>query len=298
MADDRGRLRRSLKRAGSTAASRLWSGAARALRPALGARCGPIEPKERVLAISPHPDDEVIGCGGALLQHAELGDQTSVLTMTDGRDSKAAGVSQEETARLRRAEAENAARVLKLQDLIWTGMPERGWEPQEGAAHIDAALTRAQPEVIYAPSRIDGHPVHFKVAQALALALQTRPVPQVRIYQAQILLTPVLVNRAFDISSVWPALQTAFAQYSSQQGAISRMLRLKRYEGKLHGAKIAAEVFWEMSSAQYCALHEEPVELWGSDAFFGPKEGAFRDPLAYLQGLKVRRALRYRALRK
>lgn len=40
--------------------------------------------KERVLVIAPHPDDEIIGCGGTMAQHVEKGDRIFVIYVTSG----------------------------------------------------------------------------------------------------------------------------------------------------------------------------------------------------------------------
>ena len=38
----------------------------------------------RVLVISPHPDDDVIGCGGTLRRHVLDGDEVRVIYLTSG----------------------------------------------------------------------------------------------------------------------------------------------------------------------------------------------------------------------
>src|SRR5262245_2441565 len=40
---------------------------------------------QRVLVLAPHPDDEVIGCGGTLYKHTRAGHAVTVVYMTDGR---------------------------------------------------------------------------------------------------------------------------------------------------------------------------------------------------------------------
>ena len=41
--------------------------------------------KERVLVIAPHPDDEIIGCGGTMAQHVEKGDRIFVIYVTKAK---------------------------------------------------------------------------------------------------------------------------------------------------------------------------------------------------------------------
>lgn len=42
----------------------------------------------RVLVVAAHPDDEVIGCGGALLGHARCNDAIHIVTLTDGEGAR------------------------------------------------------------------------------------------------------------------------------------------------------------------------------------------------------------------
>ena len=37
-----------------------------------------------VLIFAPHPDDDVIGCGGAIIQHVRNGDDVTIAYMTSG----------------------------------------------------------------------------------------------------------------------------------------------------------------------------------------------------------------------
>ena len=37
---------------------------------------------KKILVISPHPDDETLGCGGTLLKHRSKGDQINCLLIT------------------------------------------------------------------------------------------------------------------------------------------------------------------------------------------------------------------------
>jgi hypothetical protein len=43
-------------------------------------------PPENVLILAPHPDDEIIGCGGAIIKHRNKGSKIFVIYLTDGRE--------------------------------------------------------------------------------------------------------------------------------------------------------------------------------------------------------------------
>ena len=54
---------------------------------------------ERLLVLAPHPDDEVIGCGGLLALHLRDGRQVRVVIATDGAEAGNAEVREQESQR-------------------------------------------------------------------------------------------------------------------------------------------------------------------------------------------------------
>ena len=43
---------------------------------------------DSVLIVAAHPDDEVLGCGGTIARHADMGDQVQVLIVAEGATSR------------------------------------------------------------------------------------------------------------------------------------------------------------------------------------------------------------------
>ena len=41
-----------------------------------------------VLVVAAHPDDEVLGCGGAIARHIQVGDKVYVLILAEGITSR------------------------------------------------------------------------------------------------------------------------------------------------------------------------------------------------------------------
>jgi LmbE family N-acetylglucosaminyl deacetylase len=216
-----------------------------------------------------------------------MGDAVVVAFVTDGRRSEVAGATHEARVAARKGEAEAAAEILGIDDLVWLGHEEWGWDFDRVTADLRAVIHDRKPTVIYAPCRIDGHPEHVRVARAAALAMDEWADIQVRGYQIHTPLTPLLVNRAFDVGSVHETAFRALEAYRTQLSTIARTRRLKRYSARMHGAESEAEVFWEMTASQYRRVHRDVDEQeWQSFAGLGPH--AFRDPAAYLVGLGVR----------
>ena len=61
-------------------------------------------PRERVLVLAPHADDEVLGCGGTIMLHAAQGDPVHVVIAFNGLR----GLEQRWPRDTRRKEAERA----------------------------------------------------------------------------------------------------------------------------------------------------------------------------------------------
>ena len=43
---------------------------------------------KKVLVIAAHPDDEVLGCGGTMAKHRDMGDEVSVIILAEGLTSR------------------------------------------------------------------------------------------------------------------------------------------------------------------------------------------------------------------
>ena len=73
----------------------------------------------KVLVIAAHPDDEVIGCGGAIAKHVESGDIVDLLILTQIY-SPEWNIGETET---RKNEALAAAKVLGINEVYFGELP-------------------------------------------------------------------------------------------------------------------------------------------------------------------------------
>jgi LmbE family N-acetylglucosaminyl deacetylase len=282
-------LCRALKKAAFAPAEPLWSLCFALVR--LGMRPQPerwaSSGGQRVLVVAPHPDDEAIGCAGTLLRHIQAGDEVRVAVVTDGRGSRALGLTSEEMAQRRRAEAETSVQTLGAR-LEWFGLPEGEWQLEQLEAQLHTLIQAWLPHCIYAPSRIDFHPEHFKVAQGLARVLdQIHSVSTIRVYPVQVPLTPILTNLVAETATVKKETLAVLNAYRTQQVNVPRALRQRRYAAHLYGLKGWAEEFWQMSPQQYVSLHADNVSL---SNFRSLRANPWTDPLAYLEGFSHRKA--------
>jgi N-acetylglucosamine malate deacetylase 1 len=247
---------------------------------------------QQVLVVAPHPDDEAIGCAGTVLLHAQSRDRVCIAIATDGGRSRAI-TDRNQMCRQRRREADEAARLMQVDRLEWIGLPEGEWNTPELQQALTALIEQIRPDIIYAPSRIDFHPEHLRVAHALALALGGSPSThdmRVRLYQIQVPLNPLLTNLVADVSGVKSASEAALRAYVSQAGSIHSAYRQRRYAAAWHGIAGQAEEFHELPVQHYVALHRQPPAQW-PQVFRGLRYFPLSDPLAYLAGTAERRRI-------
>jgi LmbE family N-acetylglucosaminyl deacetylase len=129
----------------------------------------------KVLAVGAHPDDIELGCAGALLSHAAMGDEVTMLVLTTGERGP-----QGLTSRIREQEA--AALVIGA-DLVWGGFDD-GAVPtgRDTVDVIDAVVRHLRPDVMYTHAPHDSHQDH--VAASTASLSAARRMGRVLYYQA------------------------------------------------------------------------------------------------------------------
>lgn len=126
----------------------------------------------RVLVLAPHPDDEVIGCGGTLCKHVQAGDQVTVVYITDGSRGGPDGRADETLPLVRRVEAEEGLSALGIRDHWFLGLPDQNLKADaEACAALSDILRRVEPDLIYLPHLYDRHCDHVATNLLLAAVL-------------------------------------------------------------------------------------------------------------------------------
>ncbi|MEF7615756.1 PIG-L family deacetylase [Aquincola sp. MAHUQ-54] len=136
---------------------------------------GLLPPGARAVVLAPHPDDEVLACGGLLAQWVAAGHPVSVVCVTDGEASlpAARGCAPAELAARRRREREAGLRclgVLGRAELHCLALPDGGVGGCLPALAGRLAALLGPGDQVFAPWRHDGHPDHEAVGEAAARA--------------------------------------------------------------------------------------------------------------------------------
>jgi len=185
-----------------------------------------IDSIERALVIAPHPDDEVLGCGGTMARLIAMGRQVDVVICTRGM---APQFDAEQSDRVQ-AEARAAHALLGVRHSRVLDLPAARLDQLATAdlnAAICAAVAELQPDTVFVPFVGDLHFDHrlvFDAAMVAARPIGTRYPSRILAYEtvsetnwsAPYLAPSFQPNLFVDISRTLEAKLAAFSCFASQ----------------------------------------------------------------------------------
>jgi N-acetylglucosamine malate deacetylase 1 len=128
----------------------------------------------KLLVIAPHPDDEVLGCGGTIIKHSSNGDEVYLCIVTRPYTPD----WPEDEINLRRDEVVRVNKILGIKKTFRLDLPTVKLDtlPQKELNRaISQVLDMVQPEVVYIPHRGDVNKDHQLVFDAAMVATRPRP---------------------------------------------------------------------------------------------------------------------------
>jgi LmbE family N-acetylglucosaminyl deacetylase len=223
-------------------------------------------PSGRVLVLAPHPDDEIFGCGGAIMQHLVQGDAVTVVILTDGRAAieHTNSLSMMQYIETRRQESRNAAAILGYQDLAFWEFHDRELSCDETLIYrLQQLIETEKFDNVYAPSPFEVHPDHYALAVAAITAVSRCQQSFVNLIMYEIAV-PLRPNVLFDLTPFWERKQQAMACFVSQ-------LEKKKYDQYINSLNayraytlpewvLVAEAYYVMSNEQ---LQAQPLRQFG-----------------------------------
>jgi len=233
---------------------------------------------KNVLVIAPHPDDEVLGCGGTIARMVREGASVTVAIVTKGTPLFPAA-----QVRQVRAEARKASRQLGVQQLLFLDLPVTTLHvmPEHKLNRVFSDLMdKGKPDTVFLPFPGDRHEDHRQVFDAAMVAM--RPDGR-RALASRICCYETVSETHWSAPGVEPAFEpnwyvdvsrtlddklSAMRQYKSQLAeaiparSIEAIEALARFRGSVVGMN-AAEAF--------CVVRD----LWGpaSPARSGKRPG-------------------------
>jgi len=200
-----------------------------------------------VLVIAPHPDDETIGCGGALCRHVAKGDRVTVAFLTSG-ELGLKYLPPRKAWKIREAEARTAARRLGIARLEFFRLPD--WTVRDhirkGARLLQPILKAERPGMVYLPHADDWHPDHQAALPLLRMALRRIRLPTLELRAYEVWTPLGEFDHVEDISRVMPRKRRALRAHRSQYSEFDyerAVCGLNQFRGALAAKRPYAEVF-------------------------------------------------------
>jgi LmbE family N-acetylglucosaminyl deacetylase len=200
-------------------------------------------PGKSVLVIAPHPDDEAIGCGGAVCRHVAVGGTADLLVCTMDE--------------ARKTEVGASARVLGIRDTISLGYPvESLGEQAVLAEQVFGILKERQPDILFVPFLFDNHQDHRAVNEALIKGY-SRHAFDCMVYAYPVWF-PLHPNVVIDIGPVWATKKQAIECYPSQLATrdyVTMSHALGQYWARVKGHGLdVVESFFRATLTEYISL--------------------------------------------
>jgi LmbE family N-acetylglucosaminyl deacetylase len=133
----------------------------------------------RILVVAPHPDDEILGCGGTMIKHIEAGDEVYVCIATKG----CMPLFSTESVNKTRSEALECHKSIGVKKTFFLDFPAAMMEKVERYemnGKILDVIKEVQPDIVFIPHWGDMQKDHQMVADACMVALRPKYEPKVK----------------------------------------------------------------------------------------------------------------------
>ena len=184
-----------------------------------------------VLVLAAHPDDEVLGCGGAMAKLAAAGAQVHVAFLADGvsaRGPDAAAMAAELAAR--RVAAEKACRILGTSSVSFDDFPDNRMDTVpllDIIVKIEALISKHRPDTVFTHHAGDVNVDHRRIHEAVIAACRPQTghpvrsllsfeVPSSTEWQLPGSGTPFVPNWFIDISATLARKLEALDAYAAE----------------------------------------------------------------------------------
>lgn len=229
-----------------------------------------VSTNQNVLVVAAHPDDEVLGCGGAISHHADAGDQVQVLIVAEGATSRQQlrdrSQATPELMGLAQA-AQRAGAILGAQGVELLDLPDNRLDSIDRLdliKHIEQRISRHQPQTVYVHHAGDVNVDHRRLHEAVVTACRPTPGHSVRRLLSYEVASstewqppgsaPLFQPNWFvDISALWPRKLQALEAYSAEMRPWPhpRSLEAVEHMVRWRGAQVGVE-----AAEAFCLLRQ------------------------------------------
>lgn len=126
-----------------------------------------------VLVVAAHPDDEVLGAGGAMARHTSSGDRVYVAILTEGATVQFPG--QPEKIELKKSQALQAAEILGIKEVFFGDFPDQKLDTipvLDVTAFLEKIVRQIQPNIVYTHHYSELNRDHRIACEATSVAVR------------------------------------------------------------------------------------------------------------------------------
>ena len=224
----------------------------------------------RILVVAAHPDDEILGCGGTIAQHANAGDEVQILITAEGATSRQSIRNRvevsDELSDLAIA-ANKSCKILGATDVELLNLPDNRLDSIDRLdliKQIEERIQHHQPQVVYVHHSGDVNIDHRYLHEAVVTACRPTPGHCVRRllsfevassteWQPPGSAPTFNPNWFVDISVEWELKRTALEAYSSEMRPWphARSIEAVEHLARWRGAQVGVE-----AAEAFCLLRE------------------------------------------
>lgn len=203
-----------------------------------------ISPKDRILIVAPHADDESIGCGGFMALYAQ---QCDVLLLSDGRNGKCgtySNLSTEDYIGLRERELLDTIAQIGIKRLYSLNLPDcQVYKYFNRISKFDFSKY----SYIFIPNRKEAHPDHRCVFGIMKKLQRKHKLGNAILVEYEVWTPLIRPNIIYDISNVIEIKKRMISNYKSQIETldyVNKSVALNEYRG-INGNVAYAEAYFK-----------------------------------------------------
>ena len=214
-----------------------------------------------LVVVSPHPDDDVLGAGGVMIEAAEKGRAVFSVTVTDGRGSprKGPAISDEEMVERRQKESMAALKVAGAAGGFYLRRKSSDLEGEGGKAvekDLKGLFEWLTPGEVYLPAPYERHKTHQRVTRLALEALRSIPAAKPLLFGYSLWggFWGEKQRLVRDISPFIRKKVEAVLAHSTQ-------IAYKNYQQGILGRNNADAIFWESHEIQKASFVETFLDM-------------------------------------
>ena len=209
----------------------------------------------KILVIVAHPDDEVLGCGGAIASYTDNGHKVTSIIFTYGENSNL-NKGPKSLAKTRSKESIRAGKILGVSKMYFLGLPDNTLSEEIKDSDLAKRLLkiiRAQkPDIILTHSLDDYHPAHRNVSKLIKkISIMNKIKSRIYTFSIGIPIRAIQTHHPkliIDTTNYQTKKKKALKQFKSQNWNFNYFGNLSQIKDYIYGIfhnKKTVEVFYK-----------------------------------------------------